>query len=408
MTQRTRQSLVRPWLFGGALFACSVQSCVELNPRTAPDPDASTAGTGGNAGTAGAAGTANTAGTAGAPGGADGSGGGVPEDGSALDGSGGSDGGIGAGGHGDDVGVHDPANPPRALELAGDLQAHDPALIAAEGSYHLFRTGRGIPIKRSANLTDWTNSGRVFETNPVWIEEQIPGATDLWAPDISWFEGLFHLYYSASTFGSNRSCIGHASTASLTAGPWTDHGSIICSNTGSSQDDWNAIDPNVIIDPSGAPWLAFGSFWSGIKLIRLDRAGARDGDELISLAQRTGSRAIEAPFIVARGSYYYLFASFDACCRGASSTYNLRVGRSSDLRGPYVDRGGVPMMSGGGTLVLESNTPYHGPGHNAVLIENKLAYNVYHAYDANDSGAAVLRISQLVWDADGWPLSGGP
>ncbi len=164
---------------------------------------------------------------------------------------------------------------------------------------------------------------------------------DLWAPDISFFGGSYRLYYSASTFGSNHSCIGHATRAALNAGSWTDQGAVICSDDG---DDWNTIDPNVTVDREGTAWLSFGSFWSGLQLIRLDAAGARVGDEMHTLAtRREGGDAIEAPYIVRRCGYYYLFASFDRCCNGVSTTYNIRVGRSEAVRGAYVDRDGVAM-----------------------------------------------------------------
>jgi arabinan endo-1,5-alpha-L-arabinosidase len=235
---------------------------------------------------------------------------------------------------------------------------------------------------------------------------EVPGATDLWAPDISSFGGQYHLYYSASTFGSNSSCIGHATRASLGTGSFADHGSVICSNHG-SRDDWNAIDPNVIVDTEGTPWLAFGSFWSGIKAVRLDAQGARADDEVHALASRGGG-AIEAPFLVRRCGYYYLFVSFDRCCNGNASTYNIRVGRSAQVLGPYVDAEGVPMLEGGGTLLVSGDSRFHGPGHNAVLFDGDRAYNVFHAYDGNAGGASRLRVAELAFDQDGWPVSGGP
>jgi arabinan endo-1,5-alpha-L-arabinosidase len=245
-------------------------------------------------------------------------------------------------------------------------------------------------------------------TRPAWLSEQVPGVTNLWAPDASFFGGAYHLYYSASTFGKNRSCIGHLSRPSLTGGSWKDEGPVLCSNV-SSTDDYNAIDPNVIVDVDGTPWLAFGSFWSGIKLVKLDPQGARDGSSLDAIAARPGAGgALEAPFLVRRCGFYYLFTSWDTCCKGASSTYNLRVGRSAALRGPFVDRSGKALLQGGGTLVLEGGTRYRGPGHNAVLFTADRAYNVYHAYDADNDGASVLRIAELAWDSEGWPVSAGP
>lgn len=297
---------------------------------------------------------------------------------------------------------------PQSLMLSGNLGTHDPALIRAGERYFLFHTGRGIPTKTSADLRAWQAGPPVFTSNPAWVAQQVPGATDLWAPDIAFFGGQYHLYYSVSTFGSNRSCIGHATRASLTEGSWDDHGSVICSNANGARDDWNAIDPNVVLDTDGSAWLSFGSFWSGIKLIALDEAGKRRGTELVSLARRTeNGGAVEAPFIVHRCGFFYLFVSFDNCCRGADSTYKTMVGRSSSVRGPYVDRAGVELMRGGGTLLLQSDARWKGPGHNAVILTEAGAYNVYHAYGASDD-RSMLRVAELSWDAEGWPRSGGP
>lgn len=303
-----------------------------------------------------------------------------------------------------EVAVHDPENPPGTLTLAGNLGTHDPVMIEADGVWYEFQTGPRIYGKTSENLTQWEGTPSALgSANPAWVADRVPGATDLWAPDVSFFEGQYHLYYSASTFGSNTSCIGHATRSSLSSGSWSDQGPVVCSQ---GSDDYNAIDPNVIVDAAGTPWLAFGSFWDGIRAIQLTPDGARANEDLHSLASRGGG-AIEAPFIVLRCDYYYLFVSFDSCCKGADSTYNIRVGRSENVLGPYVDRDGMPMLDGGGTLLVSGDATWKGPGHNAVIFVGNAAYNVYHAYAASD-GAATLRISELVWDAEGWPLSGGP
>jgi arabinan endo-1,5-alpha-L-arabinosidase len=301
----------------------------------------------------------------------------------------------------------DPSKPPAAWSLTGDLGAHDPTLIAQDGRYYLWQTGPRLPAKTSRDLHAWRAAGSAFGTaNPAWIAKEVPGASDLWAPDVSFFGGLYHLYYSASTFGSNASCIGHATRPSLSSGAWSDRGSVLCSNHG-AKDDWNAIDPNIVLGEQGEPWLVFGSFWSGIKVVALKQDGSRKDGEVHALASRNGG-AIEGPFVVRRCGYYYLFVSFDRCCNGADSTYNLRVGRSRELLGPYLDRQGKAMMQGGGTLLLEGAGRYRGPGHNAVVFTETGALNVYHAYDANAGGAPTLRVAELVWDTEGWPVSGGP
>lgn len=296
---------------------------------------------------------------------------------------------------------------PTSLKLTGDLGTHDPVVLSVDGMYYEFQTGRGVPTKTSSDLLRWKNGPSVFAQNPPWIAQQVAGATDLWAPDISRFNGKVHLYYSASTFGSNKSCIGHATRDSLTTGSWQDQGAVVCSNAGGAKDDWNAIDPNLVVDDAGTPWLSFGSFWSGIKLVKLTPEGKRADNELTALAGRKNGGAIEAPFIARRCGYYYLFVSFDKCCSGANSTYNVVVGRSKDVKGPYVDRAGTAMREGGGTQVVVGAGAWKGPGHNAVLRTDKGDYNVYHAYAAGD-GHSELRISPLVWDAEGWPISGGP
>lgn len=307
-----------------------------------------------------------------------------------------------------DAAEPDAAEPrvPEILALQGDLGVHDPTIIESNGQYIIFSTGPGVSVKRSSDLITWEDDGSVFSTNPAWIAREVPGATHLWAPDIAYFNGQYHLYYSASTFGSRNSCIGHATTNSLSTLDFEDLGPVICTE---QTDDYNAIDPGFVVDDSGTAWLSFGSFWSGIKLIRLDAAGQRDGSEMYSLASRDAVGAIEAPYVVRRGDYYYLFVSFDLCCSGTASTYRIMVGRSRDVKGPYVDADGKPMLSaGGGSTVVLGDRRFRGPGHNAVLTVGASQYLVYHAYDADRGGAATLRIAELLWDGAGWPLRAGP
>lgn len=417
---RSRRRRVSPpaWslLIGAVatLAGCSTETSVQGSGSGGQDSGATGAGatTTASATTASSGAGGHPSATAGV-GGAEGAGGSV---GAGVSGGAGGSGGAGvsggAGGAADRCAdaLYDPASPPEALPLSGNLGTHDPSIIQAGDRYYLFQTGDRLPMKSSSNLTAWQAAGRVFDKKPAWLEEKVPGVSDLWAPDISRFGDTYHLYYSASTFGSNRSCIGHATKASLdSAGPWTDRGAAICSNDGAARDDWNAIDPNVAMDEEGTPWLVFGSFWSGIKMVKLAPSGERADEELHALASRPDARgALEAPFIVRRCGFYYLFVSFDACCRGADSTYKIAVGRSTSITGPYVDREGTPMMSGGGSIVVEGGARWRGPGHNAVLFSGDRSYNVYHAYDAQSNGAPTLRISELAWDTDGFPRSGGP
>jgi len=298
-----------------------------------------------------------------------------------------------------------------ALELTGSLkQVHDPVIIKAEDAYYLFSTGNGIAVRRSTDLLEWktTFPPNVFTRVPAWALEMVPGAASMWAPDISYFNDKYHLYYSVSTFGSNRSVIGLVTNVTLDRESddfeWVDHGLVVESNL---DGDYNAIDPNLIIDTDGVPWLSFGSFWSGIKMLRLDYATGMPSDEdttLYPLARRfVESGSVEAPFIIHRGDFYYLFVSFDFCCRGTDSTYRVMVGRSESVTGPYVDRQGIAMLEGGGTQVTFPTDRWRGPGHNAILHDDGIDYIVHHAYDAESQGVPTLRIQPLEWDDEGWP-----
>ncbi len=298
------------------------------------------------------------------------------------------------------------------LNLQGFTQRiHDPVLAAENGRYYVFSTGSRLIVICSDDMIEWTWCGRVFDQNPDWLTAAVPGlgAGDLWAPDISYFNGKWHLYYAGSTFGSNRSAIGLATNVTLDPESpdyrWQDEGLVIASRL---SDNWNAIDPNFVLDGDGQPWLAFGSYWSGIKLHKLDPATgklAADDTTLYSLAQRVGGNtAIEAPFIIQHGGYYYLFVSFDACCQGAASTYNVRVGRAEKITGPYVDQAGIPLLQGGGTLILSAYDRWRGPGHNGIYQDEAgTDWLVYHAYDAKEVGIPKLRIEAIRWDEAGWP-----
>jgi arabinan endo-1,5-alpha-L-arabinosidase len=300
--------------------------------------------------------------------------------------------------------------------MTGDIvPVHDPCIIKSGGLYHLFCTGSPpdaglIPHRTSPDLIDWTARAPVFSQLPSWVHEHVPGARGMWAPDISYVDGRYYLYYACSTFGSNRSAIGLATNATLDEHApdfgWRDEGLVIATEP---NDDFNAIDPNHLVDRGGDRWLCLGSFWSGIKLFRLDRKTGKpvDSRKKISLASRPAPQgapgAIEAPFMIERDGYYYLFVSFDYCCRATASSYYQVVGRARSVRGPFRGRDGKPMTAGFGTLLLEGNRRYHGPGHAAVLHDAGNDYLVYHAYDAEHDGRSTLRISPLVWTDDGWP-----
>ncbi len=301
---------------------------------------------------------------------------------------------------------------------AQQIVVHDPVMVQADGTYYLFCTGMGISSFSSADMKNWKKEKPVFAKAPEWAVNTVPGFKGhIWAPDIIYFNGKYNLFYSVSAFGKNTSCIGLVTTPTLKqddpAFKWTDHGKIIQSVPG--RDDWNAIDPNLIVDENNQPWLAFGSFWSGIKLVKLrsDLTAIAEPQEWYGLAKRpksfsisdtlAGDGAIEAPFIFRHKKYYYLFVSFDYCCRGVNSNYKIMVGRSEKVTGPYLDKDGKAMAEGGGSLVLQGDENYHGLGHSATYTFNGKDYIIYHAYDSKDAGKPKLIISELAWSTDDWP-----
>jgi arabinan endo-1,5-alpha-L-arabinosidase len=325
------------------------------------------------------------------------------------------------------------AQEPHAYQLQGDFAyTHDPSIAKDGGTYYVFATGRAwgggqLPIRCSEDLVHWRMCGHVFDAIPQWIREKSPGTKELWAPDISFSHGVYRLYYAYSLFGRNLSGIALATNKTLDpkspAYKWVDQGLVLESK---ATDDFNAIDPNYVEDAHHHAWLAFGSFWGGIKMRALDAATGKLSEadpKLYSLAARVKPahpapqkfdpehptlppdwEAIEAPFIVPQGGFYYLFVSFDLCCRGTKSTYRTMVGRSRSIIGPYVDKEGTPMLQGGGSLLLGPNRRWLGPGGESILRQRGGPdLIVFHAYDAK-TGRPALQISTLVW-RKGWPAA---
>ena len=302
-----------------------------------------------------------------------------------------------------------------------NVQVHDPVMIKQDGTYYVFCTGRGVSVFSSKDMKTWESAKPVFEEAPAWIAQRYPKARNsMWAPDISLHNGTYYLYYAVSSFGSNNSTIGVATNRTLHPGSpdfkWVDHGPVVESVAG--RDMWNAIDPNLAFDEKGTPWMTFGSFWLGMKMVKLNAnltavaqpeewhtVAARDrywkleetdaGDEL--------SSTIEAPFVFKKNGVYYLFVSWDRCCRGVNSTYKVVVGRSDKITGPYLDKEGQQMHQGGGSLVVGGNKAWPGVGHNSAYTFDGKDYLVFHGYDASDQGRSKLWISEIQWDKNGWP-----
>ncbi|MCQ2096072.1 MAG: family 43 glycosylhydrolase [Bacteroidaceae bacterium] len=320
---------------------------------------------------------------------------------------------------------------PRLRETK-DPNAHDPVMAKGEdGRYYCFMTGMNVGVISSEDMITWRNELSALKETPAWARDTVPGYNGhTWAPDISYHNGQWHLYYSCSTFGKNGSAIGHAVNKTLDPKSpdfgWVDKGMVIASHR--RIDNWNAIDPNLIVDQKGQPWLTYGSFWDGIQLIKLSKKDfqtpvtkpvtiARRLGRKLSLTEtnneanftieggntiEAGENAIEAPFIFYHGGYYYMFVSFDYCCRGQNSTYKTVYGRSKKVNGPYLDRNGKEMAYGGGTMLYGPDEDYFGVGHNSVYEWDGKCYFVSHAYVKDKNGDAKLFIRPLTFDKDGW------
>lgn len=319
---------------------------------------------------------------------------------------------------------------PRFFYDGTNPDAHDPVMAVCDGKYYLFTTGIGCNV--SDDMLNWRQGPRVMTETPQWSMEAVPGFRGgCWAPDISFHNGLWYMYYSCSSFGRNGSAIGLRTNKTLNPDSpdykWEDQGMVVKSEQGKT--NWNAIDPNLIIDDKGNPWLVWGSFWDGIQLVKLQKDFKTPVGESKTVARRylprnmanqlseedkaraaqapaAGANAIEAPFIIKEGGYYYLFVSWDYCCKGVNSNYKVAVGRSKKVEGPYLDSKGVDMAAGGGDIVAQADNYFYGIGHTAHYKIDGQWYFLAHGYSKGDNGASKLVIKKMSFNADGWPVLG--
>ncbi|HEY0811963.1 MAG TPA: arabinan endo-1,5-alpha-L-arabinosidase [Pseudonocardia sp.] len=305
-----------------------------------------------------------------------------------------------------------PAGPAPVGQLGGDLDAHDPALARGTAAHDWYVYSSGIPSKAGGAVQirksvddghTWAYAGTIWQGIPSWITDIVPGADSMWAPEIYRHGNIFYLYYAVSTLGHNNSVVALATNTTLDpAAPgykWVDQGKVVRSVP---ESDFNAIDPDVVEDATGTPWLVFGSYWSGIQMVQLQwPSGKRspDPDRLHLEDRKLPLNAVEGPAVIGHGGWYYLLTSWDKCCVGLKSTYRIVVGRSKSVTGPYVDRDGHDLMNGGGTTLLASSGNQIGPGGESIA-GGVLAY---HYYDAKANGAARLGLRTMLWTPDGWP-----
>jgi arabinan endo-1,5-alpha-L-arabinosidase len=301
-------------------------------------------------------------------------------------------------------------------QMTGDVRIHDPSIVEIYGQFVAVGTGEqgpthgAIRVKTSLNGIQWIDAGLIGQGPPAWAQVTLGfHPLNVWAPSISRRGKTVFLYFCVSSFGTNTSAIGLMTNTAfdpLKPGDgWQDQGLILMSKDG---DDFNAIDPFRFDTSDGRAYLAFGSFWSGIKLSELNPETGkliRADAPRISLASRHGG-AIEAASLLEHDAKFYLFVSFDQCCKGVASTYNIRVGRADRIDGPYRDKDGKAMREGGGSLVLGTTGRVIGPGGQEAVKTSKGDRLAYHYYDGDAAGAAKLQFSPIVWTADGWPELG--
>lgn len=287
---------------------------------------------------------------------------------------------------------------------------HDPSTVLAENNvYRCFSTGMGVTLMREQAEGTWTKESTLFPLDklPEWHQALVPqNRGHLWAPDVIKRGNEYFVYYSISTFGKNQSAIGLAVGNTLDPKSpqwkWQDRGPIVISQANSR---YNAIDPALYFHgPDQRLWMTFGSFWDGIFLVELDPFTGlckHAGRAPIRLAD---APEIEAPFVCFHHDMFYLFVNHGLCCRGVASTYEIRVGRSKSIEGPYLDAEGKSMLEGGGRLVLTSSNNEVGPGHASILQRNDKEFLVHHYYDRALEGKSRLRMLPLTWDENHWPV----
>lgn len=290
------------------------------------------------------------------------------------------------------------------------LKVHDPSTILAEnGVYRFFATGMGVNVICEQKNGDWTKETSLFalESLPSWHRDVVPeNRGHLWAPDIIKRGEEYFVYYSVSTFGKNLSAIGLAVGTTLDpkspAWKWQDRGPVILSQ---KESRYNAIDPAIYFhEKDQRMWMTYGSFWDGIFLIELDPyTGLRKNTKTAPIRLADADQ-IEAPFLCFHHNAFYLFVNTGLCCRGVESTYEIRVGRSTTIEGPYLDAEGKDMRDGGGSLVLGSSGKFIGPGHASILVREGKEFLVHHYYDAENQGNSRLRMLSMTWNDAQWPV----
>ncbi|TLV00866.1 family 43 glycosylhydrolase [Dyadobacter luticola] len=289
----------------------------------------------------------------------------------------------------------------------------DPTVVKADdGYFYAYGTmdnwgdGKGahlIPIVRSKDLVHWTYEKDAFLEKPAWKEKG-----GIWAPEVVQVNGQYYMYYAYSTWGDPNPGVGLA-IADNPEGPFKDQGKLFLS---AEVDVPNSIDP-FYAEVDGKKYIFWGSFSNAPTQGTFALELAEDGKSVKDLTKKVKVAAgdFEAVMIQKKGDYYYFFGSKESCCEGANSKYNVRVGRSKDILGPYLDKNGKDLRERGtGTVLVHPSAKYAGPGHNSRFFTdaNGTDWLLYHAIDrtqptvSTGANRRVLMLDKLTWN-DGWP-----
>jgi len=296
-----------------------------------------------------------------------------------------------------------------ANALDGEIIVHDPSTVIADGGrYYTYGTGNGLPVLTSDDGWTWKRAGSLMSAVPggkAGPDVLAKGGNNTWAPDIIHIGDKFFVYYSAPGTQPKSAIgllIGRTLDPQSPDYKWEDGGPVVWSD---GIEDSNAIDPGVLLGPDGRLWLTYGSYFGYIRLVELDpKTGKRRYPDRAPVNIAINS---EASILIHHDGWYYLLVTHGSCCQGANSTYNIRVGRSRQVTGPYLDNMGVDMIEGGGKLFAGSRGRHVGPGHFGLLDlgAGVQKFSLHYEADLDRGGVSVLDIRPLLW-RDGWPVAG--
>ncbi|HEX2455681.1 MAG TPA: family 43 glycosylhydrolase [Vicinamibacterales bacterium] len=296
------------------------------------------------------------------------------------------------------------------LALDGQPAMHDPSTVIAAGEkFYVYATGNGLPAFESDDGWTWRRTGSVMQGVPggkPGPDVIARGGNNTWAPDIIRSGDKYFLYYSAPGTQPKAAVgllVGRTLDPASPDYKWEDAGPVVWSD---GVEDSNAIDPGVMRDPTnGTMWLTYGSYFGYIRLVELDpKTGKRLHPEAKPVNIAINS---EASVMIFHAGWYYLLVTHGSCCAGANSSYNIRMGRSRKVTGPFLDNVGSDMLQGGGKLFAGSSGRHIGPGHFGLLDlgDGVQKFSCHYEADLDRGGISVLDIRPLLW-RDGWPVAG--